>query len=238
MFTNAMSNQSQTCEVCGARLPANAPGGPCPVCLVRSAIGQPQDPPPKPDASPVRPGDADPTTTVTVPSEQGPGTMIGRYKLLEKVGEGGFGVVYVAEQREPVKRRVALKIIKLGMETRQVIARFEQERQALAMMDHPNIAKVLDAGATETGRPFFVMELVHGVPITEYADSQHLTAAGRLELFIPVCHAIQHAHQKGIIHRDIKPGNVLITLHDGKPVPKVIDFGVAKATNQRLTEKT
>src|SRR5947207_33730 len=141
-----MSNPSQTCEVCGARLPANAPGEPCPACLVRSAIGQPQGPPPKPDASPVKPGEADPTTRVTVPSEQGPGTMIGRYKLLEKIGEGGFGVVYVAEQREPVKRRVALKIIKLGMDTKQVIARFEAERQALALMDHPNIAKVLEAG--------------------------------------------------------------------------------------------
>jgi eukaryotic-like serine/threonine-protein kinase len=175
---------------------------------------------------------------IPLPLEEGPGTRINQYKLLQKIGEGGFGMVFMAEQERPVRRRVALKIIKLGMETRQVIARFEQERQALAMMDHPNIAKVLDAGATDTGRPYFVMELVHGVPITEYSDTQHLTARARLELFVPVCHAIQHAHQKGIIHRDIKPGNVLVTLHDGKPVPKVIDFGVAKATNQRLTEKT
>jgi WD40 repeat protein/tRNA A-37 threonylcarbamoyl transferase component Bud32 len=180
------------------------------------------------------PGEA----TVIVPSEERPGTLIGRYKLLEKIGEGGFGVVYVAEQREPVKRRVALKIIKLGMDTRQVVARFEAERQALALMDHPNIAKVLDAGATETGRPFFVMELVKGIPITHYCDEQKLGTRERLDLFIQVCHAIQHAHQKGIIHRDIKPSNILVTLHDGVPVPKVIDFGIAKATQQELTEKT
>ncbi|MEM7229624.1 MAG: tetratricopeptide repeat protein [Planctomycetota bacterium] len=166
------------------------------------------------------------------------GERIGRYKLLEQIGEGGFGSVWAAEQREPVKRRVALKIIKLGMDTKQVIARFEAERQALAMMDHPNIAKVLDAGATETGRPYFVMELVKGVPILEYCDTERLDTTSRLDLFTKVCHAIQHAHQKGIIHRDIKPGNVLITLHDGVPVPKVIDFGIAKATNQDLTEKT
>jgi len=170
-------------------------------------------------------------------SEQ-PGQQIGRYKLLEQIGEGGFGSVWAAEQREPVKRRVALKIIKLGMDTKQVIARFEAERQALAMMDHPNIAKVLDAGATETGRPFFAMELVKGVPIIEYCDGEKLDTKARLDLFIKVCHAIQHAHQKGIIHRDIKPSNVLVTLHDGKPVPKVIDFGIAKATNHELTDKT
>ena len=167
-----------------------------------------------------------------------PGTVIGRYKLLQKIGEGGMGVVYMAEQTEPVVRKVALKIIKLGMDTRQVVARFEAERQALALMDHPNIAKVLDAGATETGRPYFVMELVRGVPITEYCDKNKLSTKLRLELFIPVCQAIQHAHQKGIIHRDIKPSNVMVTLHDGQPVPRVIDFGVAKATNQRLTQKT
>src|SRR6059036_442355 len=234
----AMTNQSQTCEVCGARLPANAPREPCPACLVRSAIGQPQDPPPNPDASPMGPGEADPTTRVTVPSEQGPGTMIGRYKLLEKVGEGGFGTVYVAEQREPVKRRVALKIIKLGMDTKQVIARFEAERQALALMDHPNIAKVLDAGSTETGRPFFAMELVRGIKITDFCDEHKLSTADRLKLFLQVCRAIQHAHQKGIIHRDIKPSNILVTLHDGVPVPKVIDFGIAKATEGRLTDNT
>jgi WD40 repeat protein/serine/threonine protein kinase len=169
---------------------------------------------------------------------EGPGTLIGRYKLLEQIGEGGFGVVYMAEQTEPIRRKVALKIIKLGMDTKQVIARFEAERQALAMMDHPNIAKVLDAGATETGRPYFVMELVKGIPITEYCDKNNLDTKERLELFIDICKAVQHAHQKGIIHRDIKPTNVMITLHDGKPVPKVIDFGIAKATYQRLTEKT
>jgi len=166
------------------------------------------------------------------------GTVIDHYKLLERIGEGGFGDVYLAEQQQPVRRQVALKIIKLGMDTRQVIARFEAERQALAMMDHPNIAKVHDAGATETGRPYFVMELVRGVPITEYCDTNHLATKDRLTLFIDVCHAVQHAHQKGIIHRDIKPTNVMVTLVDDKPVPKVIDFGIAKATQQRLTEKT
>ena len=166
------------------------------------------------------------------------GKTIGRYKILEKVGEGGCGVVYVAEQTEPVRRRVALKVIKLGMDTKQVVARFEAERQALAMMDHPNIAKVLDAGATENGRPYFVMELVRGIKITEYCDQNNLTTKERLDLFIKVCQAIQHAHQKGIIHRDIKPSNILVTLHDGVPVPKVIDFGIAKATEGRLTDST
>ncbi len=176
--------------------------------------------------------------TVAAPPQEGPGTVIGRYKLLEKIGEGGFGLVYVAEQREPVKRRVALKIIKLGMDTREVVARFEAERQALALMDHPNIAKVLDAGATDTGRPYFVMELVKGIPLTKYCDQEKLGTRERLDLFIKVCHAIQHAHQKGIIHRDIKPSNILVTLHDGVPVPKVIDFGIARATQAELTEKT
>ena len=172
------------------------------------------------------------------PISESPGTTIDRYKLLEKIGEGGMAVVYMAQQEEPIRRRVALKIIKLGMDTRQVIARFEVERQALAMMDHPNIAKVLDAGATETGRPYFVMELVTGVSITEYCDKNNLSTKDRLGLFLQVCSAVQHAHQKGIIHRDIKPTNVMVTHHDGKPVPKVIDFGIAKAINQRLTEKT
>ncbi len=173
-----------------------------------------------------------------VAMSEGPGTVIGRYKLLEKIGEGGMAVVYMAEQTEPIRRKVALKIIKLGMDTRQVIARFEAERQALAVMDHPNIARVFDAGATETGRPYFVMELVTGVSITEYCDANHLSTQGRLALFVQVCGAIQHAHQKGIIHRDIKPSNVMVTMHDGRSIPKVIDFGIAKATNQRLTEKT
>jgi len=172
------------------------------------------------------------------PADETVGQKIGRYKILEKVGEGGCGVVYVAEQTEPVRRRVALKVIKLGMDTKQVVARFEAERQALAMMDHPNIAKVLDAGTTETGRPFFVMELVRGIKITGYCDQNNLPTQERLDLFMQVCQAIQHAHQKGIIHRDIKPSNILVTLHDGVPVPKVIDFGIAKATEGRLTEVT
>ena len=174
----------------------------------------------------------------TRPAAEQPGTLIGRYKLLEQIGEGGMGVVYVAEQTEPVRRRVALKIIKPGMDTKQVIARFEAERQALAMMDHPNIARVLDAGTTEAGRPYFVMELVRGMPITEYCDKARLSPRQRLELFVEVCQAVQHAHQKGIIHRDLKPTNVLVTMHDGRPVVKVIDFGVAKAVGQQLTERT
>jgi tetratricopeptide (TPR) repeat protein len=172
------------------------------------------------------------------PIAEAPGTTIGRYKLLQKIGEGGFGVVFMAEQREPVVRKVALKIIKPGMDTREVIARFEAERQALALMDHPNIARVLDAGSIDSGRPFFVMELVKGVPITDFCDRNELPAEERLKLFAAICHAVQHAHQKGIIHRDIKPSNILVTLHDGQPVPKVIDFGVSKAISQRLTEKT
>ena len=167
-----------------------------------------------------------------------PSTVIDSYKLLEPIGEGGMGVVYLAEQTRPIQRKVALKIIKPGMNSRQVIARFEAERQALALMDHPNIAKVFDAGATSNGRPYFVMELVKGIPITEYCDRARLTPRERLELLVSVCQAIQHAHQKGIIHRDIKPSNILISLYDGKAVPKVIDFGVAKAIDQRLTERT
>jgi len=173
-----------------------------------------------------------------IPAEK-PGDRIGRYKLLEQIGEGGCGVVYMAEQEQPVRRRVALKVIKLGMDTKQVIARFEAERQALALMDHPNIAKVLDAGATNTGRPYFVMELVKAIPITRYCDENNFNTVRRLSLFVQVCQAIQHAHQKGIIHRDIKPSNVLVADHDGLPVPKIIDFGIAKATtDQRLTDKT
>jgi serine/threonine protein kinase len=183
---------------------------------------------------------ARPTIKLDLPDapDEAVGQMLGRYKLLERVGEGGCGVVYVAEQTEPVRRRVALKVIKLGMDTKQVVARFEAERQALAMMDHPNIAKVLDAGTTDVGRPYFVMELVRGIKITDYCDQANLTTKERLDLFIKVCQAIQHAHQKGIIHRDIKPSNILVTLHDGLPVPKVIDFGIAKATEGRLTDNT
>lgn len=184
-----------------------------------------------------RPGlkvDDEPAATMA----EGLGVKVGRYKLLQKIGEGGMGVVYMAEQEQPVRRRVALKIIKLGMDTRAVIARFEAERQALALMDHPNIARILDGGETETGRPYFVMELVQGVPLIEYCDKTQSSVSARIQLFVQVCEAVQSAHQKGIIHRDLKPSNVMVTLHDGIPVPKVIDFGVAKAANQRLTEKT
>jgi serine/threonine protein kinase/tetratricopeptide (TPR) repeat protein len=172
------------------------------------------------------------------PNAEGPGTVIGPYRLLEQIGEGGMGRVFAAEQRHPLRRWVALKVIKPGMDTRQVIARFDAERQALALMDHPNIARVLDAGTTAAGQPFFVMELVPGLPITCYCDEHQLTPRQRLQLFVPVCQAVQHAHQKGIIHRDLKPSNVLITHNDGRPVPKVIDFGVAKATSRKLTEDT
>jgi serine/threonine protein kinase len=190
---------------------------------------------------------ADDSTTVVSPdlletsneaNDKHIGLRIGPYKLLQKIGEGGCGGVYMAEQEKPVRRRVALKVIKLGMDTRNVIARFESERQALAMMDHPNIARVLDAGTTEGGRPFFVMELIHGVNMLEFCDTNNLDTRRRLELFIHVCNAIQHAHQKGIIHRDIKPSNILVTLHDGLPMPKVIDFGIAKAMTEPLTDKT
>jgi serine/threonine protein kinase len=169
---------------------------------------------------------------------EGVGTVIGPYTLMEPLGEGGMGVVYVAEQTQPVRRKVALKVIKPGMDSRQVVARFEAERQALALMDHPNIAKVHDAGTTPGGRPYFVMELVRGLPVTDYCDRERLPVRERLELFVLVCRAVQHAHQKGVIHRDLKPTNILVTLHDGVPVPKVIDFGVAKATGQALTDKT
>jgi serine/threonine protein kinase/tetratricopeptide (TPR) repeat protein len=176
--------------------------------------------------------------TINEPIIERPGIVIGPYKLLQQIGEGGFGVVFMAEQTVPVQRKVALKVIRPGMDSREVITRFEAERQALAMMDHPNIAKVLEAGATASGRPYFVMELVKGVPITKFCDERHLTPRERLELFLPVCHAVQHAHQKGVIHRDLKPSNVLVALYDNNPVPKVIDFGVAKATGPKLTERT
>jgi serine/threonine protein kinase/tetratricopeptide (TPR) repeat protein len=177
-------------------------------------------------------------TVDEAPITERPGSRVGPYRLMEQIGEGGFGLVFVAEQTEPVRRKVALKVIKPGMDSRQVIARFEAERQALALMDHPNIAKVLEAGTTDSGRPYFVMELVRGIPITEYCDQNQLMPRERLELFVSVCQAIQHAHQKGIIHRDVKPSNVLVTSHDGKPVAKVIDFGVAKAIHQQLTNRT
>jgi serine/threonine protein kinase/WD40 repeat protein len=205
----------QATEEAGDFLQAPAPGAQRPAGALASSIPLPKEAP-----------------------TQKEGDRIGRYKLLQQIGEGGCGVVYMAEQEEPVRRRVALKVIKLGMDTKTVIARFEAERQALALMDHPNIAKVLDAGATDTGRPYFVMELVRGVKITDYCDESHLSAAERLRLFIQVCQAIQHAHQKGIIHRDIKPSNILVTVNDGVAVPKVIDFGIAKATQGRLTDQT
>ncbi|NOT29350.1 MAG: serine/threonine protein kinase, partial [Planctomycetes bacterium] len=171
------------------------------------------------------------------PGEQ-PGDRIGHYKLLQRIGEGGFGVVWMAEQEEPVRRQVALKVLKPGMDTAQVIGRFEAERQALALMDHPNIAKVFDGGATPAGRPYFVMELVRGMPVTSYCDGVGLGLRERLELFVQVCQAVQHAHQKGVIHRDLKPSNVLVTLRDATPVPKVIDFGIAKAARGLLTQRT
>jgi eukaryotic-like serine/threonine-protein kinase len=234
---------------------------------VHDRAGKFLDPGPPAGGAAANPSIAALLGTMSVPVTEKPGDRIGRYKLLEKIGEGGCGVVYMAEQEEPVRRRVALKVIKLGMDTEAVIARFEAERQALALMDHPNIAKVLDAGATDVpltrpagtlspsagerdgvrgpaaglvtaGRPYFVMELVRGTKITEFCDHNNLTTPQRLDLFMQVCRAIQHAHQKGIIHRDIKPSNILVTLHDGVPVPKVIDFGIAKATQGRLTDKT
>ncbi len=185
-----------------------------------------------------KPAVKDLPTDLFRPITESPGTTIGSYRLMEQIGEGGFGLVFVAEQQQPVRRKVALKIIKPGMDTREVIARFEAERQALALMDHPNIARVFDAGTTDSGRPYFVMELVKGIPITDYCDQQHLTARQRLELFLSVSQAVQHAHTKGIIHRDIKPSNILVAPHDGVPVIKVIDFGVAKAIGQQLTDKT
>src|SRR5262245_4762649 len=184
-------------------------------------------------------GDAGRTPDLLDPFQNAssPGRL-GHYKLLEQIGEGGMGIVWMAEQQEPVRRLVALKILKFGMDSRAVLARFEAERQALALMDHPNIARVFDADVTEAGRPYFVMELVKGVPITRFCDDNCLTPRQRLGLFVPVCQAIQHAHTKGIIHRDVKPSNVLVACYDGVPVPKVIDFGIAKAVAQRLSQQT
>jgi WD40 repeat protein/serine/threonine protein kinase len=212
--------QEMRCLQCGARIPVDAPEGLCPQCLMQGAI---------------RAGAA--ATLESAPRIDGPGTVIGRYELLELIGEGGMGLVYLAEQKEPVRRKVALKIIKPGMDSRQVIARFEAERQALALLDHPNIAHVFDAGGTETGRPYFVMEYVRGLPITRYCDDNKLTIEQRLRLFEQVCEAVHHAHQKGIIHRDLKPSNILVSVHDDQALPKIIDFGIAKATTQPLTDK-
>lgn len=220
--------EARTCPGCGVRLPAEAPEGLCPACLLQGGLGPPAAP-------------AQPTIEVgpeaLKPEEEMP-RFIGGYEILEEIGHGGMGAVYMAEQKEPVRRRVALKIIKLGMDTKEVIGRFEAERQALALMDHSNIAKVLEAGATDTGRPYFVMELVRGLKITDYCDQHALSTDERLNLFMQVCHAVQHAHQKGVIHRDLKPSNILVAVQDGVPIPKIIDFGIAKATGARLTEKT
>jgi serine/threonine protein kinase/WD40 repeat protein len=225
--------EPKKCSRCGAELAPDSPGGHCPRCLLELATA--------PDEETARPAATirvEPLPEVS--ASEKPGDRIGHYKLLQQIGEGGMGTVWMAEQHEPVRRKVALKVVKLGMDTKQVIARFEAERQALALMDHPNIAKVLDAAATETGRPYFVMELVRGIKITDYCDRSNLSTTERLGLFIKICQAIQHAHQKGIIHRDIKPSNILVTVQeDGTPSPKIIDFGIAKATaGQSLTDKT
>src|SRR5687767_13026309 len=207
------------CSGCGAEIPEGSRLGACPKCLL--AVG------------------LDAGAHVAAGHEPDVGDRIGPYKLVEKIGEGGCGLVYIAEQREPIRRRVALKLIKPGMDSREVVARFEAERQALALMDHANIARIFDAGTTDSGRPYFVMELVRGVCITAYCDRHNLSTRERLDLFILVTKAVQHAHQKGIIHRDLKPSNILVTVNDGMPVPKIIDFGIAKATSgQQLTDKT
>src|SRR5579863_5141109 len=211
--------ENRHCPECGASLPQDLSLGPCPACVLRGALA-------------LSSGIAEAAVAEQL------GQSIGPYKLLERIGEGGYGVVYRAEQEKPIHRFVALKIIKLGMDTRQVIARFEAERQVLALMDHPNIAKVFEAGATEVGRPYFVMELVKGAKITEYCNKFNLAMRDRLSLFVLVCRAVQHAHQKGIIHRDLKPSNILMAVQDGAPVPKVIDFGIAKATEKSLTDQT
>src|SRR6266487_3469386 len=212
-------SSGSTCRECGTAIPADSPGGFCAQCLLGLGLKKGEEQP----ESASKPAGQDPNSRAESESlrraasgfpslTEKSGDRIGRYRLLQEIGHGGCGVVYMAEQEEPVRRKVALKVIKLGMDTRQVVARFEAERQALALMDHPNIAKILDAGATDTGRPYFVMELVGGIKITDYCDQNKLTTRQRLDLFIQVCRAIQHAHQKGIIHRDIKPSNVLVTL--------------------------
>lgn len=224
--------KSNKCPSCGATVLDGLPGSLCAPCISQAglSIG---------DAEQIEAARRSTIHLSLPPLGANPSDRIGRYKLLQQIGEGGCGVVYMAEQEEPIKRRVALKVIKPGMDTKEVLGRFEAERQALALMDHSNIAKVFDAGATEAGRPFFVMELVQGIPITRYCDENKLNTQQRLELFIQVCRAIQHAHQKGIIHRDIKPSNILVADHDGMPTPKIIDFGIAKATaGQTLTNKT
>ena len=214
------------CPQCGAELEAGDPAGLCPKCLIQGAF----------DSS--LGADESGTQTIDTARAAGGDDDFGRYHILRTLGEGGMGTVYLAEQREPIRRSVALKVVKLGMDTGQVLARFANERQALAMMDHPNIARIFDAGATPKGRPYFVMEYIEGVPITQYCDRNRFAIGQRLELFLAVCRAVQHAHQKGVIHRDLKPSNVLVTEQEGTPVPKVIDFGIAKATDQWAVENT
>jgi WD40 repeat protein/serine/threonine protein kinase len=215
-------DRENRCPKCGAQLSGDAPEGLCPGCLLKAVAATPEKS----------------EVTLAAPRIEGPGTTIGRYELLDLLGEGGMGLVYLAEQKEPVRRKVALKIIKPGMDSKQVVARFEAERQALALLDHPNIAHVFDAGCTETGRPYFVMEHVKGLPITSYCDQNKLTIEQRLRLFEQVCEAVHHAHQKGIIHRDLKPSNILVSVHGDRATPKIIDFGIAKAITSPLTDKT
>ena len=214
------------CPQCGEELGSGDPAGLCPKCLILgafdSSVGAEESGTQTIDTSAAAAGDDD----------------FGRYHILRLLGEGGMGTVYLAEQLEPIHRQVALKVVKLGMDTAQVLARFNNERQALAMMDHPNIAQIFDAGATTKGRPYFVMEYIEGAPITQYCDRKRMTTKERLALFLAVCRAVQHAHQKGVIHRDLKPSNVLVTEQDGAPVPKVIDFGIAKATDKWAVENT
>jgi eukaryotic-like serine/threonine-protein kinase len=212
------------CPECGAELGSGDAAGLCPQCLIEGAF----------DSS----IGADESTALTVDKTTAGDDDFGRYHILRVLGEGGMVTVYLAEQREPIRRHVALKVVKLGMDTSQVLARFAHERQALAVMDHPNIARIFDAGATSKGRPYFVMEYIEGVAITQYCDARRMTITERLELFLAVCHAVQHAHQKGLIHRDLKPSNVLVMEQDGRAIPKVIDFGIAKATDQWAVENT
>src|SRR5882724_3416042 len=213
-----------TCPQCGAEVGSSDPAGLCPMCLIQGALGSSSG--------------ADEFTTVGPAATAARDDDFGRYRIIESLGEGGMGTVYLAEQLEPIRRRVALKVVKLGMDTSEVLARFSNERQALAMMDHPNVARIFDAGATPKGRPYFVMEYIEGAPITQYCDRRRMPTAERLALFLAVCRAVQHAHEKGVIHRDLKPSNVLVAEQDGAPIPKVIDFGIAKAIDKWAVENT
>src|ERR1051325_4429340 len=215
------------CPQCKAELKPGDPAGLCPACLLAGALG-----------SSFGSGEPDSETVTLHVREAAEGDSFGPYRILTMLGEGGMGTVYLAEQIEPIRRRVALKVVKLGMDTNQVLARFSHERQSLARLEHSNIARILDAGASVRGRPFFVRDYIEVASITAYCDRHQLPTSQRLELFLPVCRAVQHAHNKGIIHRDIKPSNVLVTLADGKPVPKVIDFGIARATDRGDAENT